>query len=187
MPSNSGVSVGPGSAQLWGCAADTHQSVIVGISGTQPGTRSREKGSVRMRRSIVLLFVVSLLAVMVAAVPAGANGADGPKKVWLCHFEDNNHNAPVPYADDRNGDAPGFWGPTPDDEYLDGDYMVRYNTESYAGIPAGLNPGQVGLCEGNLGEFILVSVNSLGSDEDERGHRAQNLFRLDTYPNGWKG
>lgn len=141
----------------------------------------------QIRRSIVLLFVMSLLAVMVAALPAIANGEDGPKKVWLCHFDDNNHDAPYPYADDRNGDEPGFWGPTPDGEYLDGDYIVRYNTKSYTGVPAGLNPGQIGLCEGNLGEFMLVSVNSLGSDEDERGHRAQNLFRLVTYPDGWKG
>lgn len=147
-----------------------------------------------MRRSIVLLFVMSLLTVMVVAVPAGANGADGPKKVWLCHFEDNHHEAPTvngEYGDDRNGALPGFWTVKTagqPDEYLRGDYIVRYNTTSYPGIPAGLNPGQVGLCEGNYGSFSLVSVNSLGSEEEARGHRAQLTSRnLPTYPSGWKG
>lgn len=70
-------------------------------------------------------------------------------------------------------------------EYLDGDYMVKYNTTAYAGLPEGLNPGQVALCTGNGGEFITISVNALGSDDDLRGHRAQNRWRLATYPDGW--
>ena len=65
--------------------------------------------------------------------------------------------------------------------------MVRYNSASYAGIPPGLNPGQVGLCEGNGGEFKLVSVNALG-EEDVKGHRAQLQARnIGYYPDGWKG
>jgi hypothetical protein len=161
------------------------------------GRGRKTEGIFHMRRSIVLLFVMSLLTVLVVAVPAGANGNDGPKKVWLCHFEDNNHEAPTvngEYGYDRNGSLPGFWTVRGDSSlpdygtHLTGDYIVKYNEGRWTGIPDGLNSGQIGLCEGNYGSFSLVSVNSLGSEEDDRGHRAQLTARnLSTYPDGWKG
>lgn len=135
----------------------------------------------------VVGLVLGLFLAM--SIPAGANGEEGPNKVWLCHF-DTNHQAVSPYSDDRNGTDPGFWTVSAGVEggtFLVGDYMVRYNSTSYSGVPAGLNPGQIGLCNGNGGEFKLVSVNALG-EEDVKGHRAQLQQRnLPTYPDGWKG
>lgn len=128
---------------------------------------------------------------MTVTASIAAAGSSG--KVWLCHFEDNNHDAPMPYGDDRNGAEEGFWTVdkpgTPDNGvHLTGDYVVRYNEGRWAGIPAGLNSGQIQLCEGNYGEFILVSVNAVGDGEDVRGHRAQlTANSLPTYPDGWKG
>lgn len=145
-----------------------------------------------MKRLLMLGLSLGLIAAVALPAIANDDAYGDPKKVWLCHFEDN-HLASEPYSDDRNGALPGFWTVNPQTTpfvvtqtfYLVGDYMVRYNAESYAGIPAGLNPGQVALCTGNGGEFILVSVNALGSDEDLRGHRAQNKQSLTTYPDGW--
>lgn len=143
-----------------------------------------------MRKMLVVTSAIAMAAMAGTITTAAAN--EGPKKVWLCHFEENH--APVSYTDDRNGDAPGFWTTGSNTQYayeggehLDGDYVVRYNDDSYPGIPAGLNAGQIALCTGNGGEFITVSQNSVGSDEDVRGHRAQNLWSIATYPEGWNG
>ena len=135
---------------------------------------------------LALTMVFGLLA---GYAGVGVEEAEGPKKVWLCHFEDNNHEAMEPYGDDRNGSNPGFWTVKDAGEYLTGDYVVRYNATMYPGVPAGLNPGQVALCEGNYGEFILVSVNAVGTEEEVRGHRAQLVSRNvpGDYPDGWKG
>jgi hypothetical protein len=70
------------------------------------------------------------------------------------------------------------------DTYLTGDYTVKDNAGSWVGIPAGLNPGQVRLCNCNHGEFIMVSVNALGFTEDLNGHRAQNQGALETHHDG---
>lgn len=147
-----------------------------------------------MRTSKFISMTAFVTAVMllsaglaVASPPDHANGKAG--KVWLCHFE-GNHEAVTPYTDDRNGADPGFWTVDPssaEPSYLTGDYIVKYNPESYTDIPAGLNPGQVALCTGNGGEFELVSVNAIGSEDSDRGHRAANLGVLVTYPTGWKG
>jgi len=146
-----------------------------------------------MRRIFSLAVVLAVIASLMLVAPMAASGSDGfgdPNKVWLCHFDDG-HAATQPYTDDRNGAALGFWTvdkPPYPITYLDGDYIVKWNAASHAGIPAGLNPGQVALCNGNGGEFIRVSVKSLGSDVDVRGHRAQLVdLNLPTYPDGWKG
>lgn len=139
-------------------------------------------------------------AVLTAGLGAGAlgfvttAGADeGPNKVWLCHFEENHDAAQADgsYSDDRNGADPGFFSVKPGDitysgstEHLVGDYIVRYDP-----VTSGLNPGQIALCTGNGGTFELVSVNAIGDaySETPRGHRAQNLGAIPTYPAGYKG
>ena len=100
------------------------------------------------RRPFGRLALLLALAMVVSAFVVGPLvGADEPpKKVWLCHF-DTNHQAVQPYADDRNGSDRGFWTVEKDIEAgtnLTGDYIVRYNSAVYAGLPEGLNPGQVG-------------------------------------------
>ena len=146
------------------------------------------------RRPFGRLALLLALAMVVSAFAVGPLvGADEPpKKVWLCHF-DTNHEAVQPYADDRNGTAPGFWTVGAGVEggtFLTGDYIVRYNTNwaSSWGTPEGLNSGQIALCHGNGGEFIAVSVNALG-EENVKGHQAQLQARNLTngYPAGWKG
>lgn len=143
-----------------------------------------------MRRTLTLLMAVSAaLATMLMATAGADPTTEGPNKVWLCHFEDN-HTATQPYTDDRNGTEPGFWTVDPattsfanELEYLDGDYIVRWNPTA-----SGLNSGQVALCTGNGGTFELVSVKAISSfDETPRGHRAQNLGATTTYPDGYKG
>ena len=146
------------------------------------------------RRPFGRLALLLALGMVVSAFAVGPLvGADEPpKKVWLCHF-DTNHEAVQPYGDDRNGTDPGFWtvGPgTEEGTHLTGDYIVRYNVDWVTawGTPEGLNTGQIALCSGNGGEFIAVSVNSLG-EPGVKGHRALLQARNLTngYPAGWKG
>ena len=148
-----------------------------------------------MRKTLIagVALASGLTAGMVGL--GSAAGADDhlgdPNKVWLCHYEDSNHDAPQvngAYSRDDNGTAPGFWTTDPawwttGGEYLDGDYIVKWNdTES------GLNSGQVALCNQTGGTFQLVSVNSISSfEETPRGHRAQNVDAIKTYPDGYKG
>ena len=126
------------------------------------------------------LLLAGLMSVTVLSGVASASD-EGPNKVWLCHFEDH-HEAAQPYTDDRNGEVDGFWT-LPSDENLVGDYIVRYNADT----ESGLNAGQIALCTGNGGEFTLVSVNAIGTEETPRGHNAQNLEVMETYPDGYKG
>src|SRR3990172_5133199 len=123
---------------------------------------TRVRGIVRKRQITVGLSVIAMAVALVAvAALAKPPAADGPDKVWVCHFP---------------GHEAGAEWPGPSSTTLDGDYVVAYAE----GMPL---PTQVNYCEEGVGvaspgggNLILVSVNSLD------GHRAQLQDRLDPDP-----
>ena len=135
---------------------------------------TRVRGIVRKRQITVGLSVIAMAVALVAvAALAKPPAADGPDKVWVCHFP--GHEAGVAWS---GGGAT-----------LDGDYVVAW-------LDVMPLPAQVTYCEEGVGvaspgggNLILVSVNSLD------GHRAQLQDRLDPdpvtatdpYPDGYKG
>jgi hypothetical protein len=107
-----------------------------------------------MRRILILIAAVAMLVVALpVAASAGKPPADGPNKVWICHF------------DGHSSDSWTGGGTT-----LDGDWVITH----LDGTPTAR---QFELCEDEKGgNLILVSVNAMD------GHGAQLQDRTSSYP-----
>lgn len=113
-----------------------------------------------MKKTGSILLTVILGAVMAFGVIAAKPDEDGPKKAWVCHFEDH--------------DGGGVFFTTADGVDLDGDYVLNY-------VEDGPTQNQIDFCAGFGGEVITISVNALD------GHGAQLQERVAGYPDGFKG
>ena len=122
--------------------------------------RARHVSGRRPFGTISLLVALAMVVAAFIAVPlVGAGEAEGPSKVWICHFEDNHVNP--------NTSGQFAWP--------DGDWVLNYRVD----MP---RQNQINYCEVQRGgELLIVSVNSA------KGHRLQLTERISDYPDGFKG